>query len=219
MSCSCAWVCSRWVEDGSHTPLLTTFLPPKTNPTEFPRAVTSTQQPCLTCVQREMPGQSLLATKHFSTHITGKQLVVKFPRWQSISHFQPQLFCFYAKKHKVILRTLKTCGFHSVEPCRRHIKCSTWAACCVIWHMSSFRKETPNAGKEMNLPYTIFHTHSEAEHCQRVKPGYVQRECQEWAGQGLTSNYGFVEQPLLWLFQSPTLAWCMKKPGLRWWSV
>lgn len=137
--------------------------PPETNPTEFPSAVTSTGRPCLTCVQREVPGQSLLATKHFSTHVTGKQLVVKFPRWQSISHLQPQLFCFCAKKHKAIFRTLKTCRFHSVEPCRRHIKCSTLAACCVIWHMSSFRKETPIAGKEMNLSYSIFHTHSKAE--------------------------------------------------------
>lgn len=51
----------------------------------------------LFCVQREMPGQSLLATKHFSTHITGKQLVIKFPRWQSISHLQPQLFCFWCR--------------------------------------------------------------------------------------------------------------------------
>lgn len=151
VSCSCTWLCSRWAKDGPHTPLLTIFLLPKTNPKEFQSAVTTTGNPCLTCVQWEMPGQSLLATKRFSTHITGKQLVIKFPRWQSISHLQPQLFCFCAKKHKVILRTLKTCKFHSVEPCRHCTKCSTSAACCVIWHMSSFRKETPSAGKEMNL--------------------------------------------------------------------
>lgn len=57
-------------------------------------------RPWLTCVQRQMSGQCLLSAKYFPTHVTGKKLVVEFPRGQPISCLEDYLFCFWAKRTK-----------------------------------------------------------------------------------------------------------------------